>query len=119
MPQPPRLGQYRHTPGLELARGADGQLRPTRVRRRFPFRGLVVMAYGVLTPLVGLAVTLLFQRTRNDRFLPRHYGEQAVPAAPSLENVLFGAGLPELVLAGALTGFLLWNHLWKLRVPPD
>jgi hypothetical protein len=77
------------------------------------------MAYGVLTPLVALAVTLLFQRTGYGRYLPRHYGEQSVPTAPSLENVLFGAGLPELVLAGALTGFLLWNQLWKLRVPPD
>lgn len=119
MPAPPRLGQYQHKPGLELARGPDGQLRPTRLQRRFPFRGLVLMAYGALTPLVGLAVTLLFQATGNARFLPRHYGEQTVPPAPSLENVLFGAGLPELVLAGALTGYILWNHLWKLSAPPE
>ena len=118
MPSPPRLGQYRHTPGLEMARGPDGRLRPTRLQRRFPFRGLVVMAYGALTPLVALAVTLLFQLTGNGRYLPRHFGEQSVPRTPSLENLLFGAGLPELVLAGALTGFLLWNQLWKLQVPP-
>lgn len=99
--------------------GPDGRLRPTWVKRRFPFRGLVLMTYGALTPLIGLLITLLFQAMNNGRYLPRHYGEQAVPHAPSLENVLFGAGLPELVLAGALTGYLLWNHLWKLRVPLD
>jgi hypothetical protein len=33
-----------------------------------------------------------------------------------MDNVLFGAGLPEVVLSAALVGYWLWSSLWKMRV---
>ena len=118
MARRPKLGQYRHTPTSEMRTGPDGVLRPTRVRRRFPYRGMVFLAYGVFGPLVCAGVAQLFRSTRMRGLLPERVSELPLPKSPSLENVLFGAGLPELVLACGLAGFWLWRILWNSRLPP-
>ncbi|HEU4753503.1 MAG TPA: hypothetical protein VFU47_10390 [Armatimonadota bacterium] len=119
MPKKPKIGQYRHTPGTEMRPGPDGVLRPTRTRRRFPYSGIIFLLYAIAGPLVGAGVTRLFQITGTARFLPQHLDEKAFPPAPSLNNVLFGAGVTETILASGLAGFWLWNILWKARVAPD
>ena len=119
MPNKPKIGQYRHTPGPLMQPGPDGVLRAARVRRRFPFEGVVFLVFGLLGPLVCAGASLLFQATGTARFLPQRFSDLPLPPAPSLENVLFGAGLHEIVLACGLAGWLLWRALWRQQVPED
>jgi hypothetical protein len=118
MRRKPKIGQYRHTPASELRPGPDGTLRHTRTRRRFPYRGLVVLAYGLFGPLVCAAVPALMRAIGQADLLPRHLSDRAVPPAPSLNNVLFGAGAAETALACAVVGALLWRQLWGTRLSP-
>jgi hypothetical protein len=110
-----KIGEFRHTPAA-MAPGPDGVLRPLRMRRRFPYRGLVVLAYGLIGSLVCAGVSVLFRAAGATKYLPQHLDPKAVAPAPSIDNVLFGAGFYETVLACGLVGYWLWMILWKTRV---
>lgn len=119
MPSPRKIGQYRHVPGTEFVYDSEGRARPVRGRRRFPYLGQVLLLNGALAPVVAAAVTSGFRAAGLSRLLPEHYGDVRVAGAPSLENLLFGAGLPEVVLAGGVSGLLLWLLLWPHPVDPS
>ncbi|HTE20250.1 MAG TPA: hypothetical protein VK689_17940, partial [Armatimonadota bacterium] len=74
---------------------------------------------GVLGPLACAGVSLLFRASGATRFLPQRLSDLPLPPSPSMENLLFGAGLHETVLACALAGWWLWRSLWRLRVPEE
>lgn len=116
MPARPRIGKYRHAPADEIRIGAGGELYHTHTRRRMPFGALVGFVYAVLGPLLAAGTTTLFQATGNSRLLPTVIGDAKLPPSPSLENVLFGAGVAEAALASMLMGYWLWLSLWKTRV---
>ncbi len=90
-------------------------MRHARVRRRFPFMGLVPLAYGVLVPPMCAGLSLLLKVVRA---VPQQLGAPRA-AAPSLENVIFGFGFTELLVAWAFVGFLLWRCLWNIRMPVE
>lgn len=115
MPEPHKIGQYRHQPATNLRPGPEGRPVPSRVRRRFPYLGLVPLGYGLLVPLFAAGQALVLKALNA---VPRQLGSGSRPA-PSLENVIFGFGFAELLVAWAVTGFLLWRILWNLRVPEE
>jgi hypothetical protein len=119
VPPKSKIGQYRHTPGVELQPGPDGVLRPARRRRRFPFYGIVFFAYGLLGPLACAGVSLLFRATGSAQLLPQRLSDLPIPPSPSMDNLLFGAGFHETVLACGLVGWWLWRALWNVRVTED
>jgi hypothetical protein len=100
---PPSGPTFRHVP-----LGAEPRTRS----RRFPYAGMVFVAYGVAIPLFAALAALLFQRASYGYLLVRTVSEP-LPHAPSWSNLLFGAGAPELALAGGLAGLLLWRRLWQ------
>ncbi len=110
MAKKPRIGQYRHTAVSQVIAGVDGTPRHTLVRRRFPFRGLVFLAHGLLGPLVCGAVPPLLRGMGLGRLLPQHANEKALPPSPGINNLLFCIGL---------AGFWLWSVLWKTRLSPE
>jgi hypothetical protein len=116
---PPRIGEYRHTPGNHPTVGPDGKPRPPRTRRRFPYLGLVFLAYGMVGPLVCAAVPVLMAALGLRHFMPTRFSDLPLPPSPSLDNVLFGAGAYDLALACGLAGFWLWRSLWRLRLPEE
>jgi hypothetical protein len=118
MARAPKIGEYRHRPAAQMVMGADGVLRPDRKRRRFPFRGIVLLAYGLIGPGVCASVSALFQAAGWRNLLPQRISGP-LPPSPTLNNILFGAGLPETVLACALAGYWLWSNLWKRPVPDE
>lgn len=118
-PRNPRPGQYRHTPGSYLPAGPDGRAVAVRTRRRFPYLGLVFIGAAMLGPLLCGGVSLLFQMTALRALVPTRYTNLPLPPSPSVENILFGAGLHELVLASAVCGWWLWRSLWRLRLAPE
>ena len=82
--------------------------------RRFPYSGLVPVAFGVLGPLAAAGAAQLYALAgREDLLRETVSGQVTLPPSPSLDNVLFGVGLPEAMLAGALGGWLLWRILWR------
>src|SRR6184192_4327243 len=95
--------QFRHVP-----LGAEPPGKP----RRFPYAGMVFVAYGIAIPLIAAGAALLFKRAGYGYLLVRTVSEP-LPPAPSWSNLLFGAGAPELALAGGLSGLLLWRRLWQ------
>lgn len=113
----PKIGEYRHTPGTYLA-GADGKPRAARTRRRFPYLAMVFLGSAVAGPLACAAVALLFSQTPLRVAAPQPYGGARLPPSPTLQNVLFGAGVHEVALASALAGWCLWTWLWKTKLPP-
>lgn len=115
MPPPVRPGQYRHQPGTEMRMTADGRLMPSQTRRRFPYAGLVLVVSAALGTLACAGASLLLNVTLGNG-LARITGK-TLPPAPSFQNVLFGAGLPEVALACGLAGYWLWCLLWKTRLP--
>jgi len=117
MPAKPKIGQYRHTPGSPLIPGPDGTLRPARTKRRFPFMGVVVLGYAIFGPLVCAGVSALFNVTGLAAYMPKLLSGKPLPPSPSMQNVLFGAGLHEMVVACAVVGWLTWRTLWGVRVP--
>lgn len=82
-------------------------------RRRFPYTSLVFVGYAALTPLLGAGAAQLFKAAGHGDLLVRTQAAKPLPRAPSWENILFGAGAPELALAGGLAGLLLWRILWR------
>lgn len=116
MPAGPRIGKYRHTPADEIRMGAGEALYHTRTRRRMPFGALVGFVYALCGPLLAAGTAALFHATGNGRFLPGVIGNAKLPPSPSLENVLFGAGVAEVALASMLMGYWLWLALWNTRV---
>jgi len=98
--------------------GPDGVLRPAGGRRRFPHLALVFVGYGLLTPAACAGVAALFELPPLRVWAPQRLGELPLPPQPSLDNLLFGAGLHETVLAGGLAGLLLWRFLWRQRPAP-
>ena len=121
MDRNPRLkpGEYRHKPGSFVPEGPGGRPIAVKVRRRFPYLGLVFMGCAILGPLVAAGLSLLFHHTVLRRVVPTRYSDLPLPPSPSMENILFGAGLHELVLASAVTGLWVWSALWKMRLPPE
>jgi hypothetical protein len=117
MPPRRRIGEYRHTPAPSMQVGADGVLRHSRVRRRFPQQGIVPLAYGLAGPLVCAGVSRLLLALFGPGYLPRRADGHVLPPAPSVDNVLFGAGPHEVALACALVGWWLWLLLWNTRLP--
>lgn len=96
--------QFKHVPLGPETRSA---------RRRFPYTALVFVAYALLTPLAAAGAALLFKAAGLGDLLVRTQAPQPLPRAPSWQNLLFGAGAPELALAGGLMGLLLWRQLWR------
>jgi hypothetical protein len=94
---------FRHVP-----LGAEPPGRP----RRFPYAGAVFVAYGLVIPLAAAGAAALFKLAGYGYLLVRTVSEP-LPRAPSWSNLLFGAGAPELALAGGLVGLLLWRRLWQ------
>lgn len=86
-------------------------------RRRFPYRGLVPLAYAVAGPVACGVVSWLFRLVGLGRYLSTLLPDQKA-IAPSFNNVLFGAGLPELAFASAVMGYWLWSVVWKTPVHP-
>lgn len=119
MARPVKIGQYRHTPGDEIRLGTDGVSRHTRVRRRFPYTAVVVLAYGVFGPLLCAAASWAIRASGGALLLPTYASGKALPPSPGLSNVLFGAGAMELALAWAIVGFWLWRALWRQRIRPE
>jgi hypothetical protein len=117
MARKPKIGEYRHTPGNVWVAAPDGTTQASRVRRRFPYRGMVFMGYGLLGPLVCAGVTLLVRALGLAYLLPQRVSDVTVPPSPTLNNLLFGAGIHELVLACAVAGYWVWTQLWRLRLP--
>jgi hypothetical protein len=115
--QKSRIGQYRHTPAALDVVGPDGVVRVGPRRRPFPYLFAVFLAFGLLGPLVCAGVAELMDTPALSPYVPRRLSELPLPPQPSVENVLFGAGLHEMVLAAALAGLLLWRLLWRQRPP--
>jgi len=110
------IGRYHHRSGSwRSPRGRERRL--PRPRRRFPYFGLVPAAFGLLGPLLAVGVALCYRAIGAERLLRERWTDEPLPPAPSLENVLFGAGLPEVVLASALFGAALWAVLWRPVAP--
>lgn len=93
---------------------ADGRLVPSQTRRRFPYAGLVLVVSAAVGTLACAGASQLLNVTLG-RQLTRITG-RALPPAPSFQNVLFGAGLPEVALACGVAGYWLWSLLWKTRL---
>jgi len=102
----PKLGQYRHTSAR------------ARRRRRFPYRGVVFLLYGLAGAGVCALVSLLLRATGLAGLVPERYAPTPLPPAPGLDNILFGAGLPETLLACSLVGFWIWSALWNSHPAP-
>ncbi len=91
---------------------------PPRDRGKpIPYTALVFVAYGVVTPLLAAAAALVYQQLGWGALLLKRQFERPLPAAPSWRNLLFGAGVPELALAGGVVGVLLWRRLWRGEDP--
>jgi hypothetical protein len=114
----PKIGQYRHTAG-NLVPGPDGTPRPARTRRRFPYRAMIFMGSGLAGPVACAGVAMLFNTPALHAWTPQPMEPVALPPSPSMNNVLFGAGVHEVALASALAGFCLWTWLWNLKLTPD
>lgn len=86
--------------------------KPKGPRRRFPYSGLVPVGFAVFGSLAAAGVASLYNLAGRSDLLRETYGESRLPPAPSISNILFGAGLPESMIACALGGWLLWYILW-------
>ncbi len=92
-------------------------LRPALTRRRFPYRGLVFVVAGLLGSLLCAGMAMLLRTQHVAEALLQRLDDRPLPPMPTFNNVLFGAGLPELMLACGLAGWWLWSTLWKTRLP--
>lgn len=119
MPKRPKIGEYRHSPGTALRAGADGVLRPEKIRRRFRHLGFVVLAYAVVGPLGCAATSWLLSNVAHGAWVPRAVEAHAGHRSPTWDNVLFGAGAPEVGLASALLGYGLWQCLWPRQATAE
>ncbi len=116
MPSKPRIGKYRHTPADEIRIGPGGALFHTRTRRRMPFGALVGFLYAIIGPILAAGTSALFHAMGLGRHLPTIIGNSKLPPSPTLENVLFGAGVAETALGSMLAGYWLWIMLWRTRL---
>lgn len=98
---------------------ADGRLLPTLIRRRFPHAGLIPLIYAAVGAMACAGVSGLFQLAHAGALLPERMTGKPLPPAPTFNNILFGAGLPEVALASGLAGYWLWSMLWKTRLGPE
>src|SRR4051794_3925686 len=114
-----KIGSYRHQPGLVYEPGPRGELRVARVRKRFPHLGMVPLVYALAGSLVCGATSWSLQQSGAARFFPQRLTGTPLPPAPSLDNVLFGVGLPEAALTCGLLGLCLWRSLWQTRISPE
>lgn len=73
-----------------------------------------MLGYAAAGPALAASISYLLGRIHA---LPTPMAQAVLPPSPSLNNVLFGAGVPEVAVASVAAGFLLWRHLWKLDVP--
>jgi hypothetical protein len=96
--------RFRHVPA-----GAQERTPPSR---RFPYTSLVFVGYAVVMPLVAAGAAWVYNRLGAGDLLVRTQAGDRLPHAPSWQNLLFGAGAPELALAGGLVGLLLWRRVW-------
>lgn len=119
MAQKPKIGSYQHRPGIVYEPGTHGELRVARVRKRFPYLGMIPLVYAMAGSVVCAALSWAIRASGSAHLFPQRFTETPLPPAPSLSNLLFGAGLPETALTCGLLGFLLWRALWKTRVSPE
>jgi len=118
MPRKLKVGQYRHRPAAERVAGPEGTVDRPLMRRRFPFRGLIFLLYALGGPLLCAGVSLLLRNVAGGSLVPQRLAEIPLPPAPTVGNVIFGAGLHETAVACGLTGYWLWCRLWKTRPSP-
>lgn len=97
--------------------GSDGLPLPARVRKRFPYLGLVPLGYAVGGTLACALVSWVIQVLGLSHWLPTRVLNAPLAPAPSWENLLFGAGPAETAFAWGLVGYRLWVSLWRTRVP--
>lgn len=115
----PKIGRYQHRPGIVYEPDARGSLRVARVRKRFPYLGMVPLVYALAGSLVCAGVSWGIRSSGLAHLFPQRFTETPLPPAPSLSNLLFGAGLPETALTCGLLGFILWRALWRTRIPAE
>jgi hypothetical protein len=115
----PRIGSYQHRPEPAYVPGPNGVPRPARIRKRFPQLGLVPMLHAVFGTLVCALTSWGLRALGMGRVLPQRVSDVRLPPAPTLDNVIFGAGLAETAIACGLIGFWLWTNVWKTRVPSE
>lgn len=115
----PKIGSYQHRPGLVYEPGPHGGMRVARIRKRFPYLGMVPLVYALTGSMVCAAISWSLQASGSARYFPQRFTETPLPPAPSLSNVMFGAGLPETALTCGLLGLVLWRTLWKTRISPE
>jgi hypothetical protein len=114
-----RIGTFNHSPGPTFEMGPDGSLRHTRVRKRFPHLGMVPLIYAIAGTLACAGVSWALKAVGLGRLLPQRISDAALPPSPTMDNILFGAGLPETALAWGLAGYWLWTGVWRTRVPQE
>ncbi len=114
MPPKPRIGEYKHRAHSRPDPRAPGREKPSRVRRRFPYMGALVLGFAATGPLLAAGISYVLSRLH---VLPAPTVQTVLPPSPSVNNVLFGAGVPEVAIASVVAGFILWRQLWKLEVP--
>jgi len=114
-----KIGEYRHRPGLVYEPGPHGELRVARVRKRFPYLGMIPLVYALSGCVVCACTSWALRASGAARFFPTRFVDTPLPAAPSMANLLLGAGLPETALACGLLGFMLWRSLWNVRIPAE
>lgn len=114
-----KIGDYRHRPGLVFEPGPRGGLQVARVRKRFPYLGMIPLVYALAGSAVCAAVSVAIQASGSARYFPSRLSDTPLPPAPSLTNVLFGAGLAESALTCGVLGLILWQLLWKTRVSSE
>lgn len=110
--RPPTIGEYRHEPRTERVVGGDGIARLRNVRRRFRHAGMVPLATATMGCMVAGVTQFSLNQLRPGWTL-HPIGDTPLPPAPSYDNLLFGAGLPEIAAGCALMGWLFWRSLWS------
>jgi hypothetical protein len=99
--------------------GPQGGLRVAHVRKRFPYLGMIPLVYALSGTMVCAGISWALRVSGGMRFFPTRLVDAPLPAAPSMANILFGAGLPETALTCGLLGLYLWRALWKTRISAE
>lgn len=113
MAKAPRLGKYQHRAHARMDPAAPGAELSIRKRRPFPYLGVLLISFAVVAPILCSGLALLWKALGH---MPKPIVDAALPSSPTLNNILFGAGLPEVALAAVVCGYLLWTIVWRMPV---
>ena len=80
---------------------------------------MIFMGSALAGPLACTGVAMLFNMPLLHAWTPQPMEPVTLPPSPSMNNVLFGAGVHEVALASALAGLCLWTWMWNLKLTPD